>query len=149
MLGHRLIDVENARLIRAADLELAKDGGDWVLAGVATGRRSRRRFGLLGPQLQADVVVRDWHDFEWLIGHVGSAVLRSPFARIRKLKPAQIADLLDARTDQEIAGVLARVRESALLQPAALTSVHAVDEDGGLRGVARLVTLVQAEPVPA
>jgi len=40
---------------------------------------------------------------------------------------------------------LARVRESPLLQPEALTSVHAVDEDGGLRGVARLVTLVQAD----
>ena len=194
---------------------------------------------------------RDWHDFEWLIGHEGSALLRGPFARIRRLKPAQIADLLEsasaeeeteilgrvradpeleadvfeeldedlatrllgARTDFEIAevlarmraddaadaiaelpqqrrqpvldllppgprqkvltlmgfasasagglmgvdfialpgmvtvrGALARVRESPLLQPEALTSVHAVDEDGCLRGVARLVTLVQGDP---
>jgi hypothetical protein len=106
MLGHRLIDGENARLIRAADLELAKDGGDWLLAGVATGRRSRRRFGLLGPQLQADVVVRDWRDFEWLIGHAGSAVLRSPFARIRKLKPAQIADLPVVDDERRLLGVI-------------------------------------------
>ena len=196
-------------------------------------------------------VFRDWHDFEWLIGHAGSALLRGPFARIRRLKPAQIADLLEsaskeeeteilgrvhadpeleadvfeeldedlatrllgARTDEEIAAVLARmraddaadaiaelpqrrrqpvldllppgqrtkvltlmgfnsasagglmgmdflalpgmasvgdalarVRESALLQPEALTSVHAVDADGSLRGVARLVTLVQSDP---
>ena len=195
--------------------------------------------------------LRDWHDFEWLIGHEGSALLRGPFARIRRLKPAQIADLLEsasaeeeteilgrvradpeleadvfeeldedlatrllgARTDFEIAevlarmraddaadaiaelpqrrrqpvldllppgqrqkvltlmgfasasagglmgmdfialpgmvtvrGALARVRESPLLQPEALTSVHAVDEDGCLCGVARLVTLVQADP---
>ena len=41
---------------------------------------------------------------------------------------------------------LARVRESATLQPEALTSVHAVDDRGVLRGVARLVTLVQADP---
>ena len=34
VLGHRLIDVENARLVRAADLELAKDGEEWVLVGV-------------------------------------------------------------------------------------------------------------------
>ena len=33
-----------------------------------------------------------------------------------------------------------------MLQPEALTSVHAVDDDGGLRGVARLVTLVQSDP---
>jgi CBS domain-containing protein/sporulation protein YlmC with PRC-barrel domain len=252
VLGHRLIDVQNARLVRAADLELARDGQEWVLAGVDTRRRPRRLFGLLAPQSQDDTAVfRDWHDFEWLIGHESSALLRGPFARIRRLKPAQIADLLEnaskeeeteilgrvhadpeleadvfeeldedlatrllgARTDEEIAAVLARmraddaadaiaelpqrrrqpvldllppaqrtkvltlmgfnstsagglmgmdyialpsmatvsdalarVRESALLQPEALTSVHAVDEDGGLRGVARLVTLVQADP---
>ena len=251
VLGHRLIDVENARLVRAADLELARDGEEWVLAGVDTRRRPRRLFGLLGPEQADGGPCRDWHDFEWLIGHAGSARLRGPFARIRRLKPAQIADLLEdaskeeeteilgrvhadpeleadvfeeldedlatrllgARTDAEIAAVLARmraddaadaiaelpqrrrqpvldllppgqrtkvltlmgfnsasagglmgmdfvavpsmasvgealtrVRESALLQPEALTSVHAVDEDGGLRGVARLVTLVQSDP---
>src|SRR5450432_3934192 len=31
VLGHRLIDVERARLIRAADLELERRGEDWVL----------------------------------------------------------------------------------------------------------------------
>jgi len=264
VLGHRLIDVPSARLVRAADLELGRDRQEWVLAGVDTRRRprqpfgllapapQRRMFGLLAPQPQDDTAVfRDWHDFEWLIGHESSALLRGPFARIRRLKPAQIADLLenaskeeeteilgrvhadpeleadvfeeldedlatrllDARTDEEIAAVLARmraddaadaiaelpqprrqpvldllppaqrakvltlmgfnstsagglmgmdyialpclatvsdalarVRESALLQPEALTSVHAVDAAGGLRGVARLVTLVQADP---
>jgi Mg/Co/Ni transporter MgtE len=223
-----------------------------VVAGVDTRRRPRRLFGLLAPRAQDDTsAFRDWHDFEWLIGHAGSALLRGPFARIRRLKPAQIADLLEeaskeeeteilgrvhadpeleadvfeeldedlatrllgARTDAEIAGVLARmraddaadaiaelpqprrqpvldllpapqrgkvltlmgfnatsagglmgvdfvalpgrstvaealaqVRGQRELQPEALTSVHAVDRDGVLRGVARLVTLVQADP---
>ena len=252
VLGHRLIDVANARLVRAADLELAWDGDGWALAGVDTRPRPRRLLGLLGPSEEPDDAhFRDWHDFEWLIGHAGSALLRSPFARIRRLKPAQIADLLEeaskeeeteilgrvhddpeleadvfeeldedlatrllgARTDAEIAAVLARmqaddaadavaelpqrrrqpvldllppgqrtkvltlfgfnrtsagglmgvdyvtvptmatvgdaltvVRAASTLQPEALTSVHAVDSDGGLRGVARLVTLVQADP---
>jgi CBS domain-containing protein/sporulation protein YlmC with PRC-barrel domain len=260
VLGHRLIDVQNVRLVRAADLELAQDtegageaGGEWVLAGVDTRRRPRRLFGLLGPHADDDDArtFRDWHDFEWLIGHAGSALLRGPFARIRRLKPAQIADLLEeaskeeeteilgrvhadpeleadvfeeldedqatrllgARTNEEIAEVLARmraddaadaiaelpqqrrqpildllppaqrakvltlmgfnaasagglmgvdfialpgmssvadalaqVRESASLQPEALTSVHAVDDEGVLRGVARLVTLIQSDP---
>jgi hypothetical protein len=224
-----------------------RDNAEWVVAGVDTS--PRRMFGLRAPEASGGV--RDWHDFEWLIGHVGSALLRGPFARIRRLKPAQIADLLEsasaeeeteilgrvradpeleadvfeeldedlairllgARTDFEIAevlarmraddaadaiaelpqqrrqpvldllppgprqkvltlmgfasasagglmgmdfialpgmvtvrGALARVRESPLLQPEALTSVHAVDEDGCLRGVARLVTLVQGDP---
>jgi len=252
VLGHRLIDVQNARLVRAADLELAKDGDEWVLAGVDTRRRPRRLFGLLAPEApDGTSAFRDWHDFESLIGHAGSALLRGPFARIRRLKPAQIADLLEeaskeeeteilgrvhadpeleadvfeeldedqatrllgARTNEEIAEVLARMRaddaadaiadlpqqrrqpvldllppaqrtkvltlmgfnatsagglmgvdfialpsmtsvadalarvcESASLQPEALTSVHAVDYEGVLRGVARLVTLVQSDP---
>jgi hypothetical protein len=252
VLGHRLIDVANARLVRAADLELAWDDGGWSLVGVDTRRRPRRLFGLLGPGTETDdAPFRDWHDFEWLIGHEGSALLRSPFARVRRLKPAQIADLLEdaskdeeteilgrvhddpeleadvfeeldedlasrllgARTDSEIAAVLARmraddaadavaelpqnrrqpvldllppgqrtkvltllgfnstsagglmgvdyvtaptmatvgdaleaIRRASTLQPEALTSVHAVDQDGGLRGVARLVAIVQADP---
>jgi CBS domain-containing protein/sporulation protein YlmC with PRC-barrel domain len=252
VLGHRLIDVQNARLVRAADLELTRDDAEWVVSGVDTRRRPRRLFGLLAAD-KADgaPVFRDWHDFESLIGHQGSALLRGPFARIRRLKPAQIADLLEdaskeeeteilgqvhndpeleadvfeeldedlatrllgARTDEEIAAVLARMRaddaadaiselpqqrrqpvldllppaqrtkvltlmgfnatsagglmgvdfialpsmtavrevldrvgQSTGLQPEALTSVHAVDDGGGLRGVATLVTLLQSDP---
>jgi sporulation protein YlmC with PRC-barrel domain len=255
--GHRLIDVENARLVRAADLQLYRDGSEWVLSGVDTRRRPRRLFGLLGPGPKpADdgPAFRDWHDFESLIGHAGSALARGPFARVRRLKPAQIADLLEdaskseeteilgrvhddpeleadvfeeldedlatrllgARTDAEIAAVLSRmraddaadavaelpqarrqpvldllppaqrtkvltllgfnqtsagglmgvdfvaipsmrtvaealaaIRESPTLQPEALTSVHAVDPDGGLRGVATVVALIQSDPAGA
>jgi MgtE intracellular N domain/CBS domain len=252
VLGHRLIHVQNARLVRAADLELTSDGGEWVLSGVDTRPRPRRLFGLLGPDHSDEAgIFRDWHDFESLIGHEGSALLRGPFGRIRRLKPAQIADLLEeaskeeeteilgqvhkdpeleadvfeeldedlatrllgARTNHEIADVLARmraddaadavaelpqqrrqpvldllpagqrtkvltlmgfnatsaggamgvefvavptmtsvsealarIREAVSLQPEALTSVYAVDYDGVLRGVARLVTLVQSDP---
>jgi len=254
VLGHRIIDVENARLVRPADLLLYRDGDEWVLSGADTRRRPRRLFGLLGPERAIDSdtsAFRDWHDFEWLIGHVGSELQRGPFARVRRLKPAQIADLLEqaskneeteilgrvhadpeleadvfeeldedlatrllgARTDTEIAAVLSRmraddaadavaelpqqrrqpvldllppgqrtkvltllgfnqtsagglmgvdyvavpgmatvadalsaIRASATLQPEALTSVHAVDSDGSLSGVARLVTLVQSDP---
>jgi CBS domain-containing protein/sporulation protein YlmC with PRC-barrel domain len=250
--GHRLIDVHNVRLIRAADLQLTRRDGDWVVSGVDTRRRPRRLFGLLALEhADGDAVFRDWHDFESLIGHQGSALLRGPFARIRRMKPAQIADLLEeaskeeeteilgqvhadpeleadvfeeldedlatrllgARTDAEIADVLSRMRaddaadaiaelpqrrrqpvldllppaqrtkvltlmgfnatsagglmgvdfialptmttvrealdrvgQSPLLQPEALTTVHAVDDGGGLRGVVTVVTLLQSDP---
>jgi CBS domain-containing protein len=259
VLGHRLIDVENARLVRAADLQLYRDGSEWVLSGVDTRRRPRRLFGLLGPGPKAapaddGQTFRDWHDFESLIGHEGTALARRPFARVRRLKPAQIADLLEdaskseeteilgrvhddpeleadvfeeldedlatrllgARTDAAVAAVLSRmraddaadavaelpqarrqpvldllpppqrtkvltllgfnqtsagglmgvdfvavpsmrtvgdaldaIRGSATLQPEALTSVHAVDADGGLAGVATLVALIQSDPAGA
>jgi CBS domain-containing protein len=252
VLGHRLIDVQNVRLVRAADLELAKDGDELVLAGVDT--RGQRRRLLDRPSRLESTACRDWHDFEWLIGHEGSALLRGPFARIRRFKPAQIADMLEnaskeeeteilgrvhadpeleadvfeeldedlaarllgARTDADIAGVLARMRaddaadavaelpqrrrqsvldllpasqrakvltllgfnstsagglmamdfitmpalatvaealakvgESTGLQPEALTSVHAVDDGGCLRGVATVITLLQSAPTAA
>jgi CBS domain-containing protein len=106
VLGHRLIDVPSAHLIRAADLELRQPDGreEWVLAGVDTQRRPgwlRRLTGRDGED-QDGHTFRDWSRFEPLIGHAGSAGLRGPLARIRRLKPAQIADLLeDASKDEE------------------------------------------------
>src|SRR5262249_58192511 len=47
VLGHRLIDVPNARLVRAADLELARDRADWVVAGGDI--RPRRMLGRRAP----------------------------------------------------------------------------------------------------
>ena len=256
VLGHRLIDVETAHLVRAADIELERRNGERVVTGVDTRRRPPRllkalHLGASGPPDAADPArFRDWKVFEPLIGHTGSALLRGPFGRIRRLKPAQIADLLEdaskeeeteilgqvhadpeleadvfeeldedraskllgARTDREIADVLTRMRAddaadaiaelpqnrrqpvidllppgtrtkvltlmgfnptsagglmgvdylampsdtpvadalaavgaAATLQPEALTSVHAVDGDNCLRGVARLVTLLQSD----
>ena len=96
VLGHRLIDVESAHLIRAGDLELARRDGAWVVTGVD----SHRRRGVLARGTEHPF--REWAQFEPLIGHSGSALLRGPFGRIRRLKPAQIADLLeDASKDEE------------------------------------------------
>jgi CBS domain-containing protein len=251
MLGHRLIDVPAAHLIKAADLELRRVDGEWVLAGVDTRRRPRGLARLLVPTQAGWSQFEDWANFEPLIGHAGSVMHRRPFGRIRRLKPAQIADLLEeaskaeeteilgevhadpeleadvfeeldedlatrllgARTDDQIAEVLSRMRAddaadaiselpqrrrqtvidllpvgqrtkvltlmgfnptsagglmgmdflavpadvtvaqaiaavggSHSLQPEALTSVHALDEHGRLHGVAKLVTLLQADP---
>ncbi len=251
VLGHRLIDVPSAHLIKAIDLELRGQGNDWVLDGVDTHRRSRGLLRLISPGEEEGHHFEDWVNFEPLIGHASSARLRGPFGRIRRLKPAQIADLLEeaskaeeseilgqvhadpeleadvfeeldedlatrllgARTDAEIAEVLARMRAddaadaiselpqrrrqpvldllpagqrtkvltlmgfnptsagglmgvdflavsqdatvadalaavagSQSLQPEALTSVHVLDADGMLYGVANLVTLLQADP---
>ena len=255
VLGHRLIDVGTARLVRAADVELGRRNGERMVVGLDTRRRPPRLLralplGRSGPSGADPARFRDWKAFEPLIGHTGSALLRGPFGRIRRLKPAQIADLLEdaskeeeteilgqvhedpeleadvfeeldedrasrllgARTDEEIAEVLSRMRPddaadaiaelpqnrrqpvidllppgvrtkvltlmgfnpasagglmgvdflalpsdasvaeaiaavvtATTLQPEALTSVHAVDGHSRLRGVAKLVTLLQAD----
>jgi len=113
VLGHRLIDVQNAHLIRAADLELERQNGDWVLTGVDTHRRPRR---LLRGAAADHHEYRPWANFEPLIGHSGSALLRRPFARIRRLKPAQIADLLEDASKDEESEILGQVHQDPELE---------------------------------
>jgi hypothetical protein len=112
VLGHRLIDVQSVQLVRAADLELAERDGAWMVTGVA-GHRSRP---LLGRRAGGDGEFREWATFEPLIGHSGSALLRGPFARIRRLKPAQIADLLEGASRDEETEILGRVRADPELE---------------------------------
>jgi CBS domain-containing protein/sporulation protein YlmC with PRC-barrel domain len=122
VLGHRLIDVPNARLVRAADMQLYRDNSEWVLSGADTRPRARRLFGLLGPgrlspeEQGTRTGFRDWHDFEWLIGHTGSELHRGPFARVRRLKPAQIADLLEEASKNEETEILDRVHADPELE---------------------------------
>ena len=115
VLGHRLIDVESAHLIKAADLELEQQDGDWVVTGVDTHRQSRWLFGSRhadhGPR-----TFREWAKFEPLIGHTGSALLRGPFARIRRLKPAQIADLIEDASKEEETEILGQVHADPELE---------------------------------
>src|SRR5215472_16031858 len=70
VIGHRLIDVRNARLVRAADLEMVQvkgagevGGSEWVLSGVDA-RRRPHRFGRPSGVMPSGAC-RDWHDFEW------------------------------------------------------------------------------------
>jgi CBS domain-containing protein/sporulation protein YlmC with PRC-barrel domain len=117
VLGHRLIDVESARLIRAADLKLEQRDGEWVVTGVDTHRRPRRLFGSrVGAGDSDDRWYRPWAAFEPLIGHSGSQLLRGPFARIRRLKPAQIADLLEEASRDEESEILGQVHADPELE---------------------------------
>ncbi len=118
VLGHRLIDVEAAHLIKAADLELEQNDGEWVLTGVDTRRRRPGLAGLFGrgggePSTHQ---FREWSAFEPLIGHTGSLTLRGPFARIRRLKPAQIADLLEEASKAEETEILGQVHADLELE---------------------------------
>src|SRR5580700_3455994 len=117
VLGHRLIDVETAHLIKAADLELEQRDGEWVLTGVDTRRRRAGLSALLGRgAAEPEHSFREWSAFEPLIGHTGSAMLRGPFARIRRLKPAQIADLLEEASKEEEREILGHVHADPELE---------------------------------
>ena len=100
ILGHRLIDVADAELVRAWDVELRATADGWELSCLDT-RRPARLFGLIRPT--AGHPCQDWKAFEPLIGHTPSVTARASFGRVGKLKPAQIADLLEdaSRTEGE------------------------------------------------
>jgi len=115
VLGHRLIDVESAQLIKAADLELVRRGEDRVVAGVDTHRQARWLFGSRHGE-PSEHSFREWAKFEPLIGHTGSALLRGPFARIRRLKPAQIADLIENASKEEETEILGQVHADPELE---------------------------------
>jgi Mg/Co/Ni transporter MgtE len=55
-------------------------------------------------------------------------------------------DYLAVSAHTSVGQVLASVSGARNLQPEALTSVHALDGDGRLCGVVKLVTLLQADP---
>jgi CBS domain-containing protein len=115
VLGHRMIDVVDARLVGAFDLELAHHGQEWVLSRVDV-RRPSRLPGFLGGRRGERHAWRDWTGFEVLIGHTHSAATRAQVARIRQLKPAHIADLLEAASKQEQQEILAYVHADPRLE---------------------------------
>jgi Mg/Co/Ni transporter MgtE len=61
-------------------------------------------------------LVRDWKHFEPLIGHAHSAVLRATVARVRGLKPAQIANLLEDASKAEETEILGHVHADPELE---------------------------------
>ena len=132
VLGHRLIDVEAARLIKAADLELEERNGEWVLTGVDI-RRRRGGLGALFGRGEAESdrhQFREWSRFEPLIGHTGSLRTRGPFGRIRRLKPAQIADLIEDASKEEETEILGQVHEDPELEADVFEEL---DEDLAIR----------------
>jgi CBS domain-containing protein len=111
VLGHRLINVVGARLVRADDVVLGQVGDKWRVVGIDTGLRSffrrllprgLRRRGTVHPFL-------DWESVEPFVGHVPSARLRMGVGRLAKLHPAQLADLVEAASHEEGEEIIAAV----------------------------------------
>jgi CBS domain-containing protein len=113
LLDHRLIDVPAAELVHAYDVELEDTGTNWVLARLDT-RRPPRLFGLIHPG--GGNASRDWKSFEPLIGHQESSLERRTRGRFGKLKPAQIADLLEDADKREGGEILDRIHSDPELE---------------------------------
>lgn len=113
VLRHRLIDVDSARLVRAWDVVLEEGADGWFVRFLDT-RRPARAFGLI-PEGHGRGH-EDWKSFEPLIGHRDSALHRGRFGRLRRLRPAQIADLLEDASKEEESEILTVVHEDPELE---------------------------------
>lgn len=102
LLNHHLIWTRNhhrPRLVTARDIGIIDDGG-WVAAGVdVSSHRKNRLFRTAKTEEGRQVV--DWRELLPFVGHVPTARRRLELRNIRKLHPAQLADLLEEASSDE------------------------------------------------
>ena len=103
VLGRHLVDVVKGRIVQAHDLVLAPGDNGWNLAGIdrspqAMLRRLVPRRGR--PDLRRHAIL-DWKDVQPFVGHVPTAKLLMPLQRLRRLHPAQIADIVEGASHEE------------------------------------------------
>lgn len=113
ILDHRFIDVPNAELVHAYDIELDATKDGWILSSLDT-RKPTRLFGLI--KSSGGHASRDWRAFEPLIGHDKSMLVRRVQGRVQTMKAADIADLLEDANDAEEDEILQRVRGNPELE---------------------------------
>lgn len=103
VLGRHLVDMHKGRIVQAHDLVLAPSDDGWYLAGIdrspqAMLRRIVPRRGR--PDLRRHAIL-DWKDVQPFVGHVPTARLLMPLQRLRRLHPAQIADIVEGASHDE------------------------------------------------
>jgi len=119
VLGHSLINVNTARLVRAGEVELSHEDGAWRVAGIdpSIGARFRR---LLPRRLRGEEGGHEqfvpWPELEPFVGHVPTSRLRLAHRRIAQLHPAQIADLVEAASHEEGEEILEAVGQDKELE---------------------------------
>src|SRR5713226_7970093 len=103
VLGRHLVDVARGRIVQAHDLVLSHIDDGWRLMGVDRSPRAmlRRLVPRRGrPDLRKHAIL-DWKDVQPFVGHVPTARLLVPLQRLRRLHPAQIADLVEGASHAE------------------------------------------------
>ncbi|HXC77565.1 MAG TPA: CBS domain-containing protein [Candidatus Acidoferrum sp.] len=117
VLGRHLMDVTRGRIVQAHDLVLAPSADGWRLMGVDRSPRAmfRRFVPRRGrPDLRRHALL-DWKDVQPFVAHVPTAKLLMPLQRLRRLHPAQIADLVEGATHAEGEEILDAVEGDAEL----------------------------------
>jgi Mg/Co/Ni transporter MgtE len=120
VLDRSVINVNSAHLVKAREVELVRDqDGGWRVAGIDPSLRPRlwrflpRRFR--GHETEHRQFI-DWTELEPFVSHVPTSRLKLAARRIRRLHPAQIADLVEAASHQEGEEILEAVGQDKELE---------------------------------
>jgi sporulation protein YlmC with PRC-barrel domain/CBS domain-containing protein len=103
VLGRHLVDVARGRIVQAHDLVLTPSEDGWRLQGIDRSPRAMLRRWVprrARPDLRRHAVL-DWKDVQPFMGHVPTAKLLMPLQRLRRLHPAQIADIVEGASHEE------------------------------------------------
>src|SRR5256712_4872275 len=103
VFGRHLMDVARGRIVQAHDLVLGSIDDGWRLLGVDRSPRAMLR-RLVPRRARPDLrrhAILDWKDVQPFVGHVPTAKLLMPLQRLRRLHPAQIADLVESASHEE------------------------------------------------
>jgi CBS domain-containing protein len=101
--GRHIINIVGARLIRANEIELAEIDDAWRVVGVDPSTRGALRRVLPRPLARHIGTGRivDWESVQPFVAHVPTARMRIPYRKLARLRPAQIADLVEAASHAE------------------------------------------------
>jgi CBS domain-containing protein/sporulation protein YlmC with PRC-barrel domain len=110
LLGHRLIDTRRIALVKTYDVRLMHLPEGWIVKGLDAHRHRWFSFGR-----HEDHPARDWHDFLMIGDVVAQKALRAS-SRLRRLKPAHLADLLEEASPQEQNLLMAQVHADPELE---------------------------------
>ncbi len=117
VLGRHLMDVARGRIVQAHDLVLGQTGDGWALLGVDRSPRAMLR-RLIPRRARPDLrrhAILDWKDVQPFVAHVPTAKLLMPLQRLRRLHPAQIADLVEGSSHEEGEEIIQAVESDAEL----------------------------------
>jgi CBS domain-containing protein len=112
VLGRHVISVEMGGLITVVDIQLDAGRGGWRVTGVDPSRP-----GVLGrwlpppfrgPRHDGRSFV-DWSQVEPFVGHVPTSRLLMPLRRLRRLHPAEIADIVERVSHEQGEEIIAAV----------------------------------------
>ena len=97
VIDHQLVDIDGVRVVRASDLYLAHVGEDVRLVGVDVGFVTLLR--RLGPAARrarpTPERVIDWASVQPFAATESSMTLATPNQALRRMRPADLADLLE------------------------------------------------------